>query len=268
MQPENLLLASKSKGAQVKLADFGLAIELVSDQPMWYGTCRARVHVENTLYSYMYSYIPAPLLNPEHLNIPIHLRPVYCTCTFNAGRSSTPHLSASPLLSSPLVARHLQRVARPLLVCTAAVRVLVGFAGTPGYLSPEILRKEPYAKPVDMVCFRSRSRSHTRQVHVHRSLHSCSTVDLETRTLIVSVLVLACCSQWACGVILYILLVGYPPFWDEDQAQLYAQIKAGAYDVCALYSYEQSTSHASRTRTHYSYTKADLPTDDSEFPIT
>jgi hypothetical protein len=34
------------------------------------------------------------------------------------------------------------------------------------------------------------------------------------------------------GVILYILLVGYPPFWDEDQHRLYNQIKAGAYDVC------------------------------------
>ena len=32
---------------------------------------------------------------------------------------------------------------------------------------------------------------------------------------------------WACGVILYILLVGYPPFWDEDQHRLYAQIKGG-----------------------------------------
>ena len=61
-----------------------------------------------------------------------------------------------------------------------------GFAGTPGYLSPEVLKKEPYAKAVDI---------------------------------------------WACGVILYILLVGYPPFWDEDQHRLYAQIKAGAYDV-------------------------------------
>lgn len=36
------------------------------------------------------------------------------------------------------------------------------------------------------------------------------------------------------GVILYILLVGYPPFWDEDQHKLYAQIKAGAFDVRIL----------------------------------
>lgn len=37
-------------------------------------------------------------------------------------------------------------------------------------------------------------------------------------------------SFFVAGVILYILLVGYPPFWDEDQHRLYAQIKAGAYD--------------------------------------
>ena len=66
-----------------------------------------------------------------------------------------------------------------------------GFAGTPGYLSPEVLKKEPYGKAVDI---------------------------------------------WACGVILYILLVGYPPFWDEDQHRLYAQIKAGAYDVSLYFN--------------------------------
>ncbi len=31
-----------------------------------------------------------------------------------------------------------------------SVLYFVGFAGTPGYLSPEVLRKEPYGKPVDM----------------------------------------------------------------------------------------------------------------------
>ena len=30
------------------------------------------------------------------------------------------------------------------------VCVVAGFAGTPGYLSPEVLRKDPYGKPVDM----------------------------------------------------------------------------------------------------------------------
>ena len=39
---------------------------------------------------------------------------------------------------------------------------------------------------------------------------------------------------WACGVILYILLVGYPPFWDEEQKRLYQQIKQGKYDVSVV----------------------------------
>ena len=38
-QPENLLLASKAKGAAVKLADFGLAIEVQGDQQAWFGEC-------------------------------------------------------------------------------------------------------------------------------------------------------------------------------------------------------------------------------------
>nr|5IG1_A Chain A, CAMK/CAMK2 protein kinase [Salpingoeca rosetta]5IG1_B Chain B, CAMK/CAMK2 protein kinase [Salpingoeca rosetta] len=60
-----------------------------------------------------------------------------------------------------------------------------GFAGTPGYLSPEVIRRVPYDTAVDV---------------------------------------------WACGVILYILLVGYPPFWEEDHQKLYAQIKNCQYD--------------------------------------
>lgn len=36
-QPENLLLASKAKGAAVKLADFGLAIEMQGEAQAWYG---------------------------------------------------------------------------------------------------------------------------------------------------------------------------------------------------------------------------------------
>lgn len=36
-KPENLLLASKNKNAAVKLADFGLAIEVQGDQPAWFG---------------------------------------------------------------------------------------------------------------------------------------------------------------------------------------------------------------------------------------
>ena len=37
LQPENLLLASKAKGAAVKLADFGLAIEVQGEQNAWFG---------------------------------------------------------------------------------------------------------------------------------------------------------------------------------------------------------------------------------------
>ena len=32
------------------------------------------------------------------------------------------------------------------------------------------------------------------------------------------------------GVVLYILLAGYPPFWDEDKYKMYEQIVHGDYD--------------------------------------
>ena len=43
LQPENLLLASKCKNAAVKLADFGLAIEVQGDQQAWFGKLRFAV---------------------------------------------------------------------------------------------------------------------------------------------------------------------------------------------------------------------------------
>ena len=36
--------------------------------------------------------------------------------------------------------------------------------------------------------------------------------------------------MWSLGVILYILLGGYPPFHDEDQVELFKRIKAGVYE--------------------------------------
>lgn len=87
-----------------------------------------------------------------------------------------------------------------------------GFAGTPGYLSPEVLRKDPYGKAVDLwACGQTPSYSP----------FLVAFIPCPPRYISLS----------PTGVILYILLVGYPPFWDEDQHRLYQQIKAGAYDV-------------------------------------
>eukprot|EP00640_Fibrocapsa_japonica_P001450 CAMPEP_0113934478 /NCGR_PEP_ID=MMETSP1339-20121228/1803_1 /TAXON_ID=94617 /ORGANISM="Fibrocapsa japonica" /LENGTH=389 /DNA_ID=CAMNT_0000936297 /DNA_START=53 /DNA_END=1222 /DNA_ORIENTATION=+ /assembly_acc=CAM_ASM_000762 len=38
------------------------------------------------------------------------------------------------------------------------------------------------------------------------------------------------CDVWSCGVITYILLGGYPPFYDEDQDQLFKKIRRGTYE--------------------------------------
>ena len=61
-----------------------------------------------------------------------------------------------------------------------------GFAGTPGYLSPEVLKKNPYGRPVDL---------------------------------------------WACGVILYILLVSCATCW------VLSQVNCGTMAVILLFSY-------------------------------
>ena len=35
--------------------------------------------------------------------------------------------------------------------------------------------------------------------------------------------------MWSLGVILYILLCGYPPFYNENHTKLFAKITAGEY---------------------------------------
>ena len=38
------------------------------------------------------------------------------------------------------------------------------------------------------------------------------------------------CDYWSIGVVLYILLCGFPPFYDEDNMMLFEKIKHGRYD--------------------------------------
>jgi serine/threonine protein kinase len=39
------------------------------------------------------------------------------------------------------------------------------------------------------------------------------------------------CDLWSCGVILFILLGGYPPFYDESEPRLFKKIREGRYDM-------------------------------------
>lgn len=63
--------------------------------------------------------------------------------------------ASSPPGQRPLRREHRRSVLpepagpRPVLPGLTS-HVSTGFAGTPGYLSPEVLRKDPYGKPVDM----------------------------------------------------------------------------------------------------------------------
>ena len=41
--------------------------------------------------------------------------------------------------------------------------------------------------------------------------------------------------MWSTGVIIYILLCGYPPFTDDNQTRMYRKIKAGRFKFHAKY---------------------------------
>jgi calcium/calmodulin-dependent protein kinase I len=56
--------------------------------------------------------------------------------------------------------------------------------GTPGYVAPEVLRRNPYGKA---------------------------------------------CDYWSIGVVVFIMLSGTPPFYEDDTIKLYESIKACKY---------------------------------------
>ena len=64
LKPENLLLASKQKGAAVKLADFGLAIEVQGDQQAWFGKTNC-VQFHNSGQAYIQ-------VSSSHIDSPPH----------------------------------------------------------------------------------------------------------------------------------------------------------------------------------------------------
>lgn len=99
--------------------------------------------------------------------------------TSSSAERTRTHQSNSPTSVQPSTAKETTKAGS---VNTSQKIVLQhkGFAGTPGYLAPEVIKKVPYGKKVDV---------------------------------------------WACGVILYILLVGYCPFWDDNNHKLYQQIQ-------------------------------------------
>lgn len=39
--------------------------------------------------------------------------------------------------------------------------------------------------------------------------------------------------MWACGVIMYTLLVGFPPFWHRKQMIMLRNIMEGKYEFCS-----------------------------------
>ena len=43
------------------------------------------------------------------------------------------------------------------------------------------------------------------------------------------------CDVWSLGVIVYILLCGFPPFYAENDAQLYEKIKRGEFEFLRPY---------------------------------
>ena len=60
--------------------------------------------------------------------------------------------------------------------------------------------------------------------------HHCGTPGYVAPEILKRVSYGAAVDMWSVGVLTYILLGGYPPFYDDDQNRLYAKIKSGNYE--------------------------------------
>ena len=64
----------------------------------------------------------------------------------------------------------------------------------------------------------------------HCLTHLCGTPGYVAPEILKRVKYGAAVDMWSVGVLTYILLGGYPPFYDDDQNRLYAKIKSGNYE--------------------------------------